>query len=142
MQTPDLESRRALRRKLQETPAFQQTCLEAFYSRLFAAVPGALPLFTHPERQHRMFALMLDLMVRDIADPAALAREMAALGRKHREKGIQPLHLKAGREAFISAVQTACPALTAKEVAIFADLFDQMTDAMAGRARGDRLTAD
>lgn len=142
MRTADLEVRRALRRKLQETPAFKQTCLEAFYSRLFAAVPGALPLFTHPERQHRMFALVLDLMIRDITDSQALAREMAALGQKHREKGIQPLHLKAGREAFIAAVQTGCPALTSQEVAIFADLYDQMTDAMADRARSDRPTVD
>jgi len=129
----DTQTRRALRLKLDATPNFSDRCVEAFYARLFETVPGALPLFTRPESQHRMFALTIDLVVRDIQDPDKLAREMAALGRRHREKGIQPLHLKVGRDAFIGAVQTACPALGQAELQLFAEVYDQMVDAMTGR---------
>ncbi|MEQ8450008.1 MAG: globin [Nitratireductor sp.] len=134
MTVMDAENRRALRRTLDSAPHFSERCVAAFYRRLFAAAPGALPLFTKPESQHRMFTLAIDLMVREIDAPERLAREMAALGRRHRGKGIQPSHMAAGRRAFVEAVAEACPALAPEELQLFGRLYDQFAEAMTGRA--------
>lgn len=134
MPSMDLESRRTLRLKLDAIPDFSNRFVEAFYTRFFQAAPSALPLFTKPASQHRMFASAIDRLVQQITEPERLEAEVVALGRRHRGKGVQPLHLELGRDAFIAAIRVAAPAIDPTELQLFAEIYDRMVDAMTDRA--------
>lgn len=120
------------RRKIEAESDFGRRCAEAFYTDLFATLPGARELFTDPRRAQRMFGLMVDLLTATIGDEDALNAQLDTLGHRHRMLGIQPMHLRIGRRAFLEAVSRTCPSLTEEEIQLFGFMFDRMTDAMNG----------
>lgn len=128
----DRDARQTARKKISAEPDFGKRCADAFYGRLFQQLPGAESLFTDPARARRMFGLMIDLLTAAISDEAALNAELDKLGRQHRMRGIQPMHLQFGRQAFLDAVSETCPTLTDREIDLFGAMFDRMTAAMNG----------
>ena len=118
--------RAAIRQKIEAQTDFNDRCITVFYDNLFETVPGAKALFKNQARQRSMFQTMLQVMIRDIADQEALDRHIEQLGKKHREKGVQSVHIKMGRSAFLNGIAAGCPSLSEDEIGFFSALYDKM----------------
>jgi hemoglobin-like flavoprotein len=89
-------------------------------------------LFRSEEHMQRMFTTALSVMLRDSGNPEKIRSELRHLGERHRNFGILPIHLKIGRQAFLSAVEQAAPGLSDQERAFFETAFDELSAAMSG----------
>lgn len=118
---------------LQFDDGFETRCAEAFYENLLKLMPMARDMFRDPVRQRSMFAVMLKLIMKLADNRKELGQALEKLGLKHRELGIQSLHLKVGRKAFLNAVESAAPDISDDECAFFERTYDQMVVAMQGR---------
>lgn len=109
---------------------FNMRCTDAFYAQLIELIPGSKAMFHDPERQRIMFATLLSVITRQAADRKALETTLKNLGRKHQEMGVNFVHLKIARSAFLKAVETAAPDLTEAERGFFENSYEALLDAM------------
>lgn len=109
---------------------FSERCASAFYEELFALIPGARDMFVDPVQQRQMFAVMLRTITSQADDQPVLRDTLINLGKMHREIGVQSLHLKIARAAFLGAVESAEPELTDEERSFFANSYDLIMAAM------------
>ena len=111
---------------------FPRDCAHAFYAELFRLIPMAEQMFRSEEHMQRMFTTALSVMLRDSGNPDKIKTELRHLGERHRNFGVLPIHLKIGRQAFLSAVEQAAPGLSDHERAFFESAFDELSAAMSG----------
>ncbi|MEO6617826.1 MAG: globin domain-containing protein [Dyadobacter sp.] len=75
---------------------------DVFYGRLFFMYPFLRPLFKGPmDAQYQKFFDMLSLIVSRIDLPDNLGQKIAALGRSHKEYGVQPTHYEDVKAALL-----------------------------------------
>ena len=77
-----------------------------FYERLFENDPGAAALFgrTNMTEQRVKFVTMLGGIVRNLDLPEDLIPLVSALGRRHVDYGVRPIHYDRVREALFAAL--------------------------------------
>ncbi len=110
---------------------FAPACAEVFFKELFRLVPGSPELFSDPQQQKVMFATMLDLMMQNADNSETLKTTLQDLGRRHRELGVQSMHLKIGKAAFMRGIAAAAPDLTDQEEEFFSNAYDKILAAMS-----------
>lgn len=125
-----LALRKSIKAKLAEVDDFGTLCATAFYSALFARLPGTKDLFGRPQHAVSMFSVMLSLLISKLDNSDELDVKLHDLGDKHRRRGILPVHLQVGREIFLQAVGKAAPKLNNVELAYFGRLYDRITKPM------------
>ncbi len=111
--------------------AFSNRCADYFYEELFQLVPGAEEMFGNRDQQRAMFATLLSTIATQAANPDLLGETLKATGLRHRELGVQSLHLKMGKLAFMKAVERADPDLSDQARKFFEDAYDGIMTAMA-----------
>lgn len=109
---------------------FNMRCTDAFYTELIELIPGSEIMFHDPAHQRVMFATLLSVITRQATDRKALDQTLKNLGRKHQEMGVNFVHLKIARAAFLRAVETAAPDLTEAERRFFENSYAAIVDAM------------
>lgn len=109
---------------------FNGRCADYFYRELFELIPGSREMFSEPERQRVMFATLLSVITRQAANRSALDTTLRNLGRKHQEMGVNFVHLKIARDAFLKAVEMAAPDLTDAERGFFESSYEALLDSM------------
>lgn len=73
-----------------------------FYGRLFERRPDLRPLFKgNMQTQGRKLMQMIGFCVRSLDDPDTLIPQVRALGRRHRDYGVQPEHYDIVGEALL-----------------------------------------
>ena len=110
---------------------FASDCADAFYENLWAMIPAARTMFRNEKHMRSMFATTLSVILKDANDPNHLRRQLHNLGLRHRYFGIQPIHIKIGRQAFVDAVNEAAPELPKSDCQFFAKAYDEIADAMS-----------
>ncbi len=110
--------------------SFPRDCASAFYQELFEMIPMAEQMFRSEAHMQSMFATALSVIAKDANDLEHLNQQLRSLGRRHRDLGILPIHLKIGRQAFLNAVDRSVPEISDKDRLFFENAFDAMAATM------------
>lgn len=103
---------------------------ETFYSYLFNQIPGAKTMFRHIESQQQMFRIALKTVMQNKDDDDMLWSFIAKLGLKHKDFGVQRVHMEIGRDAFLEAMKAGDPNLSKQDLKRLLLIFDKLKNSM------------